>query len=196
MNAPARIHANDADAATSPTPYKLRVADYLMLEKGGSFGGNPTELIDGAVYMMSPEWRPHFRVKSELAYRMRSAVEAAGLPCFVGTEGSVALSDTDMPLPDILLTTAPDGEGPIPGTSVPLLVEVAVTSYQQDVDLKAKRYALASVPEYWVIDINDRKVHLMWSPESGEYREREEFALGEVIASRTISGLTVSTAGL
>ena len=121
MNAPARI---DAPANGSPNRFRLRVADYLMLHEQGSFGDLQTELVDGEVLVLSPEWRPHFRIKSELVYRLRRAVEKAGLPYFVGTEGSIALSETDMPRPDVLLTSEPDGDGAIPRESVPLVVEI------------------------------------------------------------------------
>jgi Uma2 family endonuclease len=134
--------------------------------------------------------------KDELAYRLRRAIEASGSSLFVGTEGSVALSDVDLPLPDILLTYEPRGPGPVPGASVRLLVEIADTSLDHDVSRKARLYASRGVAEYWVLDVNAGVIHQMWSPQGEAYRERREVKLGERIKSATIEGLAVETGGI
>lgn len=190
MNAPARI---DAPAAGSPNRFRLRVADYLMLHEQGSFGDLRTELVDGEVLVMSPEWRPHFRVKSQLLLRLARAIEAAGLPYFVGSEGSIALSDTDMPRPDILLTSEPDGEGPIPCETVPLVVEIASTTIKSDLGSKGMRYAAGGIPEYWIVDVNRQMIVRMWTPEQNGYADSSEIGFGQSLASATMSGLKVDT---
>jgi hypothetical protein len=55
----------------------------------------------------------------------------------VGDEGSVAVSENDMPRPDIIVTSEPRGEGPIPVSSVALLAEVSSTSLAEDLGAKA-----------------------------------------------------------
>lgn len=190
MNAPARI---DAPAAGSPNRFRLRVADYLMLHEQGSFRDLETELVDGEVLVLSPEWRPHFRIKNELLLRLARAIEAAGLPYFVGTEGSIALSDTDMPRPDILLTSEPDGDGPIPRESVPLVVEIASTTITSDLGSKGVRYAAGGIPEYWIVDVNRRVVVRMWSPGRDGYAHADEIAFGQPLGSMTMTGLVVRT---
>ena len=193
MNAPARI---DAPAAGSPNRFRLRVADYLLLHEQGSFGDLQTELVDGEVLVLSPEWRPHFRIKNELLHRLRHAIEAAELPYFVGSEGSIALSDTDMPLPDILLTSEPGGDGPIPRESVPLVVEIASTTIKSDLDSKGVRYAVGGIPEYWIVDVNRRVIVRMWSPDQSSYGKSDEIRFGQALASAIIKGLRVETSGL
>lgn len=193
MNAPARIASPEPVSAGR---VRLRVDDYLLLHEHGSLAGKQTELVDGEVFVLSPEWRPHFRIKSELVYRIRRAVEAAGLPYFVGTEGSISLSETDMPRPDILLTSEPDGEGAIPRETVPLVVEIASTTIQSDLASKGLRYAAGGIPEYWIVDVNRRLVVRMWSPRQGHYGQMDEVAFDQLLVSATISGLTVETGKL
>ena len=135
-------------------------------------------------------------VKSELAYRIRRVVEDAGIDLFVGIEGSVALSDHDLPEPDILLTSAPDGDGPVPCDSVALIVEVADTTLAFDLGRKLQMYAAAGVPEYWVVDIDADSIHQMWSPTEGEYSGRREVAFAACVEAATIPGLRLATAGL
>lgn len=196
MNAHTQITRSDSIGADVPTRYRLRIADYLLLHEHGSFRGLETELVDGRVYLMSPEWRPHLRIKSELAYLLRRAVEEAGLPYFVGTEGSVALSDTDMPRPDVLLTSEIAGDGAVPRDTVPLLVEVSSTTLDEDVGEKAVRYAAATIPEYWVADVNGRKFRRMWSPTVDGYADADEVAFGAPLASVTMEGLVIGTTTL
>ncbi len=85
-----------------PGRYRLTIQDYARLGEAGVFGDAQTELIRGEIIVMSPEWRPHMRIKDELAYRLRRALEAMGSTLAVGTGGSVALDDHLMPPPQTL----------------------------------------------------------------------------------------------
>lgn len=196
MNAQTKIVAASSSADEVPLRYRLCVADYLLLDEQGSFEGKETELVDGEVHLMSPEWRPHYRIKSELVHRLNDAVRIAGLPFFVGTEGSIALSDYDMPRPDISLTSDPDGEGAIPAASVPLAVEVSSTTLASDLGSKADRYAAGGLAEYWVVDVGGRLINRFSSPSANGYEKKDEIAFGDPLASATIAGLAIQTTGL
>ncbi|WP_294358162.1 hypothetical protein [uncultured Sphingomonas sp.] len=50
-----------------PTRVKLRVEDYLSLDRDGAFDGyGKMERIDGEVTYMNAKHRPHARIKSRL----------------------------------------------------------------------------------------------------------------------------------
>ena len=191
------VQDEDQEESDAEYPIKLRIEDYLRLHESGAFERYPkTELLDGLVYAMNPQHRPHMFAKNELAYRLRRALEATGSSLFVGTEGSVALSDVDLPLPDILLTNEPRGAGPVPGRSVRLLVEIADTSREYDLSHKARVYASRGVAEYWVVDVNAGVIHQMLSPLGEAYAERREVQFSERIEAATIEGLGVETGGI
>jgi len=179
-----------------PGKYRLRIADYLRLAETGAFDDLRTELVEGDVIVMSPEFRPHMFVKSELAYRLRRCLETLGSTLYVASEGSVQLSDNDMPRPDITVTSEPRGEGAIPVASIALLVEVASTSLALDVGAKARIYANAAIPEYWIADLSACVIHQLWVPEGETYLERRELAFGQPVAAATVDGLVVDTQGL
>lgn len=120
-----------------PGRYLLDVDAYALLGASGSFGDAKTELIAGEIFVTGPEYAPHLRVKSELAYRLRQALEAIGNLLFVGIDGSVRVSAHDMPEPDILLTSAIQTEGPVLVASVALIVEVSSSTLDYDLDDKA-----------------------------------------------------------
>lgn len=182
---------------TSPLPVKLRVEDYLLLDRSGAFDDYArTELIEGEVLYMNAQHRPHMYAKSELAFRLRTVLAAQASALYVGTEASVALSDQDLPEPDIVLTSEPRGEGPVPLASVALLVEVADTTQSFDLSRKAALYARHGVPEYWVVDLTAQTIHQMWSPSGEAFVERRQIAFGERIAAVTIEGLVVESVGI
>jgi Uma2 family endonuclease len=181
----------------SSFPIKLRIPDYEMLEREGAFEGyRKTELIDGVVYAMSPQYRPHMRIKSELAYRLRQALEHLGSTLFIGIEGTVSMPPYGAPEPDILLTSEPEGEGPVPVATVALLIEVADTTAEFDRTELGRFYAGHGVPEYWVVNVKARVIDQMWAPEADAYARQREVKFGERLEAATIGGLGVETAGI
>jgi Uma2 family endonuclease len=51
-----------------------------------------------------------------------------------------------------------------------LVIEVADSSIALDLGIKARIYADAGVPRYWVIDLQEHLVHEHTDPEPGGYR--------------------------
>jgi len=179
---------------TSPLPVKLRVEDYLLLDESGAFDAyRKTELIEGDVYFMNAQHRPHALAKAELYDALRDALRSKGSPLRPLTEASIALSAHDAPEPDIVLTSEPSGEGLIPGESVALVVEISDTTLSGDLKRKAMIYARAGVPEYWVADVKAKVLHQMWAPEGDAYAERRAIPFGDPIAAMTIEGLSIAT---
>lgn len=172
---------------------KLRADDYRLLCDAGAFVGfGKTELIDGKVFEVSPQYRRHGFIKDELAYRLRRALEELQSPLHVATEQSVAIGVHTEPQPDIILTTEPRGDGPIPLKSVALIVEIADNTLAFDLNEKAAQYAAGGVAEYWVADVNAKVIHQLWAPGGEAYTLRRELAFGERIEAVTVAGLVVA----
>jgi Uma2 family endonuclease len=182
---------------TSPLPVKLRVEDYLLLDNSGAFDAyRKTELIEGDVYFMNAQHRPHARIKSRLHLLLAGALSQTEMAIEAVVEGSVAIPPTSAPEPDIVLTVEAEGEGLIPLGSVRLIVEVSDATLSFDLGEKQRLYATAGVPEYWVTDVTAGAIHLMWNPRQGAYTERREVPFGEPVQSATISGLVFETVSL
>ena len=183
--------------STTPLPVRLNVGDFMLLDSSGALDAyRKTELIRGVIVAVNAQHRPHARVKDILARRIAAALEAQGALFEAITEVSVAMPPENMPEPDIVVTSEPRGEGPVPLASVALIVEVADTTLEFDLTHKAAVYAAAGVPEYWVADVNARVIHQTWAPEGEAYAERRDVAFGAMIAAATIEGLTVETGGM
>jgi Uma2 family endonuclease len=154
-----------------------------------------SELIDGTIYIMDAQHRPHARIKSRLAFALEHAL--AGFPALeVLTEVGVSTEGASMPEPDIVATSEPDGEGFVPLHSVRLVGEVSDTSLRHDMRIKSALNAGLGVPEYWVIDLSARLIRPYCSPNGDIYAEMRETAFGEAIIAATLIGVAVSTQGL
>lgn len=179
-----------------PGKYRLRVEDYERLVEAGAFGDARTELIEGEVIVLSPQFRPHGMVKMDLYDQLRDVLRAQGSPFRPVVEFSLALAPDTMPDPDIMLTSEPRGPKAVPRESVPLVIEVSDTTLADDLGVKLRLYARFGIPEYWVADVNARVIHRMWSPVAERYSQRDEVAFGQPTASTTIDGLLVDTSAL
>lgn len=180
---------------TTPLPVKLRIEDYLLLDDSGAFDAyRKTELIEGEVFFMNAQHRPHARIKSRLFRVLAAALDGTGLEAIV--EGSIAIPPVNAPEPDIVVTNAPEGDGLIPLESVRLIVEVADTTLRNDLARKAAVYARNGVPEYWVVDVEGAAIRQMWRPEGEVYAEQREVKFGDRIAAATIASLALATEDL
>ncbi|GAA0663521.1 Uma2 family endonuclease [Sphingomonas insulae] len=108
-------------------------------------------------------------------------------------EGSVSMPPHTVTEPDIAVTAEPEGDGLIPLASLAMVVEVADSTLDNDLGRKQAIYAGASVPEYWVVDVQGEIIHQMWKPEGEVYAQRRQIAFGQTIGAVTIAGLSVAT---
>ena len=180
----------------SPGKYKLRVEDYGLLARAGAFDGLRTELIDGEVIVMPPQFRPHGMIKLELYDELLTRLRAMGSALRPVVEFSLDLSETSMPDPDITVTSEPRGPNAIPLQSVRLIVEVSDTTVADDMGKKLRLYDAAGIPEYWVADVNGRVIHQMWDPNDASYAQSRAIAFGAPIAASTNADLKINTSAL
>lgn len=175
-------------------PYRLTQSDYLLLSEHGVFNAlEKTELLDGEIFYVNAQHRPHGQVKLRLYDALGPALRGMGSPLSVVVRFSVALSDHDVPEPDLTLTTEPEGKGMVPDATVALLIEVSDTTLDEDLGRKRTLYARAAIPEYWVADVNARVVHQMWMPVGEDFAERRTVPFGQTVTAATVDGLSIET---
>ena len=176
---------------------KLSADDFALLDRHGAFAAyRKTELIDGEVYFVNAQHRPHGIVKTELYDALRDKLREIGSPYRPVQEFSLALGANDTPEPDVMLTSEPRGKGFVPLGSTPLVVEVSDTTLKHDLGKKLRSYARAGVPEYWVADVNGQVIHQMWEPVGNGYARHTKVAFGDMISAATIAELNITTSAL
>lgn len=184
MNALAQIHP----------PFTS--AEFYKMAARGAFAGFRVELRRGMIVKMSPKWIEHAKVQSSLMFRLKAAIDAAGLDWLVISEATVNFGNGFEPMPDIALldpNLLPPENGPIPPASVKLIVEVADASLQDDLGEKCEDYARAGVAEYWVADVQAKQVIRHAEPEDGKFQKEESIALSALIAMLTMPAIVAKT---
>jgi Uma2 family endonuclease len=138
---------------------KWSIEDYHQMIAAGILVDRRVELLQGEIIEMSPELPMHYDTTDEGAdyLRQRFAGQAK-----VRFNGPITLSDSE-PEPDIVVAQLkPQSyrvQHPRPA-EIHLVIEFANTSLTKDLGQKAQLYAAEGIPEYWVVDLNLREIHV------------------------------------
>ena len=181
--------------AEGPIRHKLTVAEFLILDEAGAFDTKHVELIDGEIYFLSPIHFPHARTVAVLTAEVEMTLRRVAPALQACSPVSAEFDEHNLPEAD-LIVVAPGDEKFVSPASVRLVVEVSASSLRHDLVRKAALYARGGVPEYWVVDVNGRRVIRLHAPADGAFGERTEFAFGDTVPSATINGLIVDTTAL
>ena len=145
---------------------QLTVDEYRGLSELGAFDGEHVELLDGVVVRRAMEGEEHRLVIDEfnellvlqLVGRYKVRVDAP----FIASEFSV-------PEPDAAVMDPATRRGIEHPRRLELVIEVSSSSLPQDLGFKARLYAAADVPVYWVVDVRCREVVVHTEPSGGRY---------------------------
>ena len=70
---------------------------------------------------------------------------------------------------------------------------MADSSLRKDRLVKLRLYALAGVPEYWIVDLDNDLVHVHRHPSAGAYAEVTSHPRGETLACAAFPDVAVTT---
>lgn len=133
------------------------------------------ELIEGEIYEMS-ENPPH----SGAVILLRNFLEAVFGGLYVRSQTPIDVGDSapkNAPYPDAAVTKEPATAyfARFPGPEDLLLVaEVSDSSLKMDLGKKARLYARAGIPEYWVLNVNGRQLVVHRRPTAAGYADVTE----------------------
>ena len=173
-------------------PFRWTVARFHQAGETGAFKGKRPKLINGVLLeqgMMNP---PHAEAGENSEEAMRVAF---GPGWRVRVQKPLVLGlDTD-PEPDIAVVRGATGMGIHP-TSAELVVEISDTTLNDDLTEMAELYATAGIPEYWVLDVDGRRLFVFRTPAAlpqglGATTYQTHFTLSD---ADTVSPLAVPTA--
>lgn len=157
--------------------------EYHRLGELGLLDDGRSELIEGEIYMMSPQGGKHAQVVSKL----RRALQLAyGLENDVRVQSPLHLSDTSEPEPDVSVISGDPDEHPDLPTTALLVAEVSDTTLKFDRERKELLYARADIPEYWLVNLKADEVEVRRQPSATGYLELLTFAVGDEIAPVTL----------
>lgn len=126
-----------------------------FLDWPGDGSGRTFQLVDGEVRPVSPASATHALIQANLAFLLKTAIRAAGLPLHVGTETAIvpALNaGTNVRVPDLGVTATPVEQGQQTLSEPLLIIEVLSPGNQDDTRDNIRAYAtLPSVREMAVL---------------------------------------------
>jgi Uma2 family endonuclease len=155
-----RTHGADG----RPPVRGLKRVEFEQLIELGAFDEEPIELLDGELVVMSPQGEDHAWVVTKLSRWLSRALDESW---DVVSHSGLAVGDHSLPEPDLAVAAAsPRPQRPHDAV---LVVEVSRSRLAFDLGKKASLYARGEVPNYWVVDLVHRMVHVHTLPRGGGY---------------------------
>jgi Uma2 family endonuclease len=149
--------------------HPLSVDDYhRMIEAGVLTEDDRVELLDGVIVDMSPEGPDHSAVIARLNRFLVRGIDDPAL--LVRCQHPITLVPQSEPEPDLAVVDEAASTRSSHPAFAHLVVEVANKSLRVDRSRKARIYAAAGIPEYWIVDLRHPGVHVHLEPRDGAYR--------------------------
>ena len=150
------------------TTYPMRTRRWTRKEyrKLGELGilaeDEPVELIDGHLIVAEPKGAPHATAVGLTADALRAAF---GTGWVVRQQDPIALDEDSEPEPDVVVTPGTRRDYVVDHPARPVLVvEVAESSLLFDRRHKGSAYARAGLPDYWIVNLIDRRLEVYRRP--------------------------------
>ena len=170
---------------TPPQHKRWTRAECERLVSTGILHPDRYELVAGELVLKVSKGYRHMLVLIELI----AWLHAVFGPKCVLQEGTIDLHPEDQPAsapePDATVLRRPMRElGAPPGPRDILFVaEISNTTLPFDLTVKAGLYARAGIQEYWVLDVESRKVIVHRRPEAGRYSDVAAYGATETLAT-------------
>ncbi|MBL0213451.1 MAG: Uma2 family endonuclease [Myxococcales bacterium] len=149
----------------------LKRTEYERLAEQGAFVDERVELLAGVIVSVSPQGVEH----ADLVMLLNELLVRSLPPAFqLRPQLPFALSDYSMPEPDLVVIPRKPFGSAHPSDS-PWMIEVSASSLGIDRGLKARLYAAAGMPEYWIINAEDLQIEVHRNPSRRRYQSVETF---------------------
>lgn len=176
---PEHISSNEVrPVSVAEQIHRMTVDEYIRIVR--DLGWESTELLEGVVYDVTPEYSRH----AGTAAAVFRQLDAALTDDKVLFSGSVRLDSFSLVEPDVYVVDGAadlDPDDAVPAAVVKLVVEVSVTTQAYDRGRKLIAYARAGVPEVWLIDPRPQVGQLIRyrEPEGASYGTTDRLSVGE-----------------
>ena len=172
--------------------------EYCRLAETGVLRDRRVQLIDGEIIEMAPQRNEH-AVAIELAHDVLRSAFPTGYR--IRIQSPLALSASSEPEPDLAVVQGSPRQSASHPTNAALVLEIADTTLRLDRTRKARLYAEAGVPDYWILNLPDRCLEVRRSPvrdDAGEwtYADVRPIPIGRSIAPLAAPHVQIAVADL
>ena len=142
--------------------------EYRRLIQMGVLEDGRVELVNGEIWEKMGQGRRHIAVVTRI-FKVLGFIFGFDR---LQSQSSLPVSEYGDPEPDLaLLTQGMDqylDEEPTPADML-LVVEASDSTLRADLTAKARQYGSGGIPEYWVVDIPNRLLHVFREPVADGY---------------------------
>lgn len=190
-----------ATAQPTPHPFRWTLDQYKELDKIGFFNDKRAMLLDGVICVMPNPNPPHDVILGLTDAWLRGVFMGRH---HVRSQMSFNVGEDTDPAPDLAVVEGGirDYLNAAPREAV-LVVEVADSSLFTDTTTKAEKYAAAKVPDYWVLDVENRQLIVFRDPAplpaalgANAYRQRNTYGPDATVSPLAAPGHAVRVADL
>lgn len=168
---------------------------HQMIHAGILTDGEPIELLEGWMIKKMSHGTPHDSCMDAFEGILPTLLPS---DWFMRCQRAVTLSDSE-PEPDYAIVRGPRtryrANHPTPA-EIGLLVEFSHSSLRIDRVAKARIYARAGVPVYWIVNVAEKVIEVYTQPtglaEVPAYAQREDYAVGAAVPV-VLDGVAVGT---
>jgi Uma2 family endonuclease len=149
-------------------PYRMAADEYIRAILAGGFGNAHVELVEGELVEMAPAKLEHSKTNGSVAVDLGIACRPFGYRLLI--DAIVHLTDSTVRAPDIAVTDVDSGDRQhLVPTDILLAVEIAQSTLTEDIGRKRIDYASSGIRNYWVVDVDGRRVHCYAEPQGSDY---------------------------
>jgi len=163
------------------TNYKWSVREWHELVDTGVLEGKPVELLEGAIIEMSPEGIEHSYTNQSVSDYLTDLLKGKAS---IRDAHPITLDNSE-PEPDIAIVRLPETiyrhHHPYP-QDIYWLIEVSNRTLRKDLEQKVITYARNGIPEYWVIDLKNKKLIVHTHPKDSLYSQITEYQSGSFLS--------------
>lgn len=154
----------------------------------GAFQGEHLELVNGVIVEMTAIGPPHSGPVDRLTELLVSRLAGRAR---VRCQQPLALGELSEPEPDLAVVVSGDYDDAHP-TSALLVIEVSDSSLEYDRTDKASLYAAASIADYWIVNVRERRIEVHREPKNGRYTRIEPFLPGTTVAPLAFGDVSIA----
>jgi Uma2 family endonuclease len=169
---------------------------FRLFETGALDDADRVELLEGVIVSMTPIYPPHASATMRTTVALQRAVkDRAAVRC----QTPLLVGTRSVPVPDV--TVVPGSEADYDSVHprvAHLVVEVSDSTLGADRLTKSRIYAVANMPEYWIVNLRDFVVEVMRDPDPANavYRDIRIAQAGDEIELAVLRGARVAVSEL
>jgi len=181
----------DFPAQAQPPRKRWTRAECEALDASGLLNGQRLELVEGELINKMGKNQPHVMLLAALRDWLQGVFGARRVLTEAPIDVAPEDNPTNEPEPDLIVLKCDRShfptEKPRP-EDLDLVVEVADSTLYFDLNTKAALYARAGIADYWVLDVNGRRMIVHRDPREGRFASVVVYGSDESVAPLAAPG--------